>query len=378
MNADPRNPPPDMHALTDDLIDWYQRSKRTLPWRERPTPYRVMLSELMLQQTRVETVIPYFERFTARWPTLTAFASASEEEVVTEWSGLGYYSRARNLHRAARLAHRSGGLKPSLKALLALPGVGPYTAGAIASIAFDVRTPAIDGNVERVVSRLFGLTEDPKAKAGRTALRIHVETLLDALPPERHAGDFTQALMELGATVCAPRTPRCGVCPLTDECVAHRDDRVLELPRKKKKKPPVPISGVAGVLYDAGGVWMGRRPAGLLGGMWEPVGDLHDNPTPAAIEAIFADRAGIRARAEEFLGTIVHVFSHRKLTLHVYKMKMNGREGAPDGSYSEVRLVRSSEAIPLSTLTRKTLEFAKVHQVRLPLAAEAEPPGTRY
>jgi A/G-specific adenine glycosylase len=340
------------------LLDWYAEVARDLPWRRDPTPYQVLLSELMLQQTRVETVIPYFERFLARWPTLEALAAASEEEVLHAWAGLGYYSRARNLHRCAQAAAAAGGLPRDPDALRALPGIGPYTAGAVASIAFGVRAPLVDGNVERVLSRLYALAEDPKG-AGRAAIWARAGELQEALQGDDAPGALNQALMELGATICVPRNARCGRCPVSEGCLALAEGLVESLPTKGAKKAPREVVGVTGIVCGPKGFLLGRRPKGLLAGMWEPIGaelepadSLGDGVE--AIQAALRERAGVEVLSLAPLGAVVHVFTHRRLTLHVFDVEISGEPRAAS-FYEEVRWVGDPSSVPLSTLASKIL-----------------------
>jgi A/G-specific adenine glycosylase len=316
--------------LRERLVPWFRATARDLPWRRDPRPYPVLLSELMLQQTRVETVIPYFERFLARWPTVEALAAASDEEVLQAWAGLGYYRRARALLAAARAAVAAGGIPSHPDGLAALPGVGPYTAGAVASIAFGLPAPAVDGNVERVISRVDARDEDPRSRTGRAAIVDRVR----AIHAPGVASEVTQGLMELGATICTPRSPRCGACPWADACVGRATGIAAELPRLPPRKAPVDVRGVAGILVREGRVLVGRRPPGLLGGLWEPVGaELGaDEDAPSALGAAFARRAGLRVEVGPRLGQVVHVFTHRRLTLDVHAVAGAGEPGS-DGSY---------------------------------------------
>jgi len=222
-------------GLARPLLAWYDRARRDLPWRRAPSPYKTLVSEFMLQQTVVATVVPYFERFVARFPDAAALAAATEDEVTAAWSGLGYYARARNLHRAARaVVERHGGALPRTEAeLRELPGVGPYTAAAVASIAFGARTFALDGNGARVTARLWGVRDSIDRPATREALRARG---LGEVPAAR-AGDFNQAVMELGATICTPRAPRCDVCPLARRCRAHATGAAARLPVRTPKEP---------------------------------------------------------------------------------------------------------------------------------------------
>ncbi|PWV97302.1 A/G-specific DNA-adenine glycosylase [Paenibacillus cellulosilyticus] len=255
-----------------ELLGWYDVVKRKLPWRINRDPYRVWVSEIMLQQTRVDTVIPYYERFMQRFPTVQALAEAPEEDVLKHWEGLGYYSRARNLQAGAReVVERYRGIVPDDAASVAsLKGVGPYTAGAIMSIAFNRPEPAVDGNVMRVLSR-FWLLEDDIAKP---ATRVKIEKLARSIIPEGRAGDFNQALMELGALVCTPKSPGCLTCPVMEHCAGRLAGREAELPIKTKAKPPRPEWRL-GVVVEGSGEHAGRvlvrqRPdTGLLARMWE-------------------------------------------------------------------------------------------------------------
>jgi A/G-specific adenine glycosylase len=255
-----------------ELLDWYDANKRDLPWRRDRDPYRIWVSEVMLQQTRVDTVIPYYERFMQRFPTVRHLAEAPEEEVLKCWEGLGYYSRARNLQAGARqVVERHGGIIPDDKAAVSLlKGVGPYTAGAILSIAFNRTEPAVDGNVMRVLSRFF-LLEDDIAKPSS---RAKIERLAASIIPEGRAGDFNQAVMELGALVCTPKSPGCLLCPVLAQCAGRAAGRERELPVKSKAKPPRPETRLAALVEGrgerAGKVLVRRRPdSGLLARMWE-------------------------------------------------------------------------------------------------------------
>lgn len=262
-----------------ELLRWYDREKRDLPWRRSRDPYRIWVSEIMLQQTRVDTVIPYFERFMARFPTVSDLAAAPEADVLKAWEGLGYYSRARNLQAAARqvVELHGGEVPPDKEAVSALRGVGPYTAGAILSIAFDLPEPAVDGNVMRVLSRYYNLEDD----IAKPSVRVGMERLAASLIPEGQAASFNQALMELGALVCTPRSPGCLGCPVAERCAGRLAGRESELPVKSKAKPPKPVHRLAVLIentgYGSGGadadrrrVLVRQRPEeGLLARMWE-------------------------------------------------------------------------------------------------------------
>lgn len=250
------------------LFDWYQKSKRDLPWRRTRDPYKIWVSEIMLQQTTVETVIPYYQRFLKRFPTLKSLAQAPEEEVLKLWSGLGYYSRARNLHRAAKYVMKEfGGKVPSSpEELQTLPGVGRYTAGAIASIAFGRRVPVLDGNVIRVLSRLYALAMDPKSVEGRKIFWQKAQGVL----PSKNCGDFNQALMELGATLCTPENPLCPLCPVTAFCKAREKGDPEAYPHGKKKTVYEDRILTAAIVERDGKILLVKRPdKGLLKGFWE-------------------------------------------------------------------------------------------------------------
>lgn len=258
-----------LSEIVTPLVTWYHQYKRSLPWRDIPTPYRVWVSEIMLQQTRVDPAIPYFERFVSTLPDISALANADEETVLKLWEGLGYYSRVRNLQKAAKIVEREyGGSLPSDPALLLkLPGIGEYTAGAIASIAYQVPAPAVDGNVLRVISRLTADDSDIAEIATKRAMQ---EKLVAILPQDR-PGDFNQALMDLGATVCLPNgAPHCDRCPLASLCEAKKQGLTEVLPKKSKKQAPVAEEKTVFLLVCEGKIALQKRPeSGLLAGLWE-------------------------------------------------------------------------------------------------------------
>ncbi len=302
---------------TRRLLGWYDENRRRLPWRSESgtsDPYRVWLSEIMLQQTTVAAVAGYYEKFTARWPTVKALAAAPLDDVLAAWSGLGYYARARNLHRAAGIvANDMGGRFPrTVEELAKLPGVGAYTAGAIAAIAFGVRAAAMDANAERVIARLFAVTEPlPAAKAKLRSLCLK-------LVPEDRSGDFAQSLMDLGATVCTAARPACMVCPLTDDCAARKAGLAETLPVKAAKKPRPVRRAAAFVAVDGKGrVLLQRRPEkGLLGGMLEPPSGPWGEDFPSAAEA--KRQAPFPANWRKMPGLVRHTFTHFVLETEVY------------------------------------------------------------
>jgi A/G-specific adenine glycosylase len=307
------------------LLRWYDSAARTLPWRSPPgapefaDPYRVWLSEIMLQQTTVAVVIAYFNRFTKDYPTIADLAAAPLDDILTRWAGLGYYARARNLHACANaiMTDHGGQFPASETALLTLPGIGPYTAAAIASIAFDKRAVVVDGNVERVISRLFRVaTPLPQA---RPAIRVHA----DALTPTTRCGDFAQAMMDLGATICTPTSPRCHACPWADSCEAHSAKDAATYPRKIPKTPRPVRYGLAFWLEADGHVWLRRRaPKGLLGGMTE-VASSDWNGAYDFDVALAA--APVKAKWQKVSGRAVHIFTHFQLELDVVRATLPRR-----------------------------------------------------
>ena len=297
------------------LLDWYDRERRDLPWRmrrgRRVDPYKVWLSEIMLQQTTVKAVIPFYEKFLTRWPAVEALAAADLDDVLAAWAGLGYYSRARNLHKCAQaVVAEHGGRFPRTEAeLRALPGIGPYTAAAIAAIAFGEPATPVDGNVERVVSRLFAVRHPlPQAKR-------EIKRLAESLTPQRRAGDFAQAMMDLGATVCSPKRPSCLVCPLQQDCHAHALGIETQLPVKLDKAVrPVRFGTAFLALREDGHVLLRKRPeAGLLGGMLEiPSTDWGDDWL--AVDQALAAQP-VKADWWAVPGVVSHTFTHFRLEL---------------------------------------------------------------
>ena len=339
------------------LLAWYRRHARLLPWRVgpaerarglRPDPYRVWLSEIMLQQTTVKAVQPYFLRFVGRWPNLQALAAAPEPEVMAAWAGLGYYSRARNLIACARaVAVRSGGRFPDSAAELALlPGIGAYTSAAIAAIAFDERVAVVDGNVERVVSRLRAIDEPPPVT------KAAVRKALQLLVPPHRPGEFAEALMDLGATICTPKRPACTSCPWFDLCLARRQGRQMQLPIKAARRERPTRYGIAYVARRQDGAILLRRrpPKGLLGGMSEPPGSAWTTARPDAVEPPLA--ADWRAAATP----VAHGFTHFELRLSVLKAEVDADVPAPDGHWWAAAATLSGEALP--NVMKKAIEAA--------------------
>jgi A/G-specific adenine glycosylase len=301
------------------LLDWYEAERRDLPWRYGPRkvadPYRVWLSEIMLQQTTVKAVVPYFNKFVARWPTIRALAAAPLEEVLQQWAGLGYYSRARNLKACAEAIVRDwdGAFPKAETDLLKLPGIGPYTAAAISAIAFGEKATPVDGNVERVVSRLFAVKQPlPGAKP-------EIRRLAATLTPQRRAGDLAQAMMDLGAEICTPKKPSCLVCPVQQDCAASAHNLAELLPLRAPKSARPTRFGIAFLIQrEDGAVLLRQRPeAGLLGGMLEVPSTTWTEALPGKSEAMRS--APVKASWMPVTGTVVHVFTHFRLELSVYR-----------------------------------------------------------
>lgn len=294
--------------IVQPLLHWYGSHARILPWREEPTPYRVWISEIMLQQTRVEAVKPYFERFLAALPTVAALAGAEEQVLLKLWEGLGYYNRVRNLQKAAKVVvdGYGGELPASFEQLKSLPGIGDYTAGAVASIAFGIPVPAVDGNVLRVISRVRASYED----ITKQSVKLQIGELLQAVMPQDGAGEFNQSLMELGATVCLPNgSPKCMFCPLQDICEGHRQGITAEIPVKAPKKPRKKVKKTVLLLVCNQAAALSKRPeSGLLAGLWEfpnREGTLTKKQAVQTIEAW-----GIIPIKVEKLPAAKHIFTH--------------------------------------------------------------------
>jgi A/G-specific adenine glycosylase len=339
------------------LLAWYDRHRRVLPWRpprgERPDPYRVWLSEIMLQQTTVRAVAPYYARFLQRWGDVCALAAAPLNDVLKAWAGLGYYARARNLHACARaVVERHGGEFPENEAALrALPGIGDYTAAAIAAIAFDAPASPVDGNIERVVSRLFAVAESlPAAKP-------ELRRLARALTPQRRAGDFAQAMMDLGATICTPKNPACALCPWNDACVAFARGAAETFPRRMPKREGDLRRGAAFVARRADGYLLVRtRPAkGLLGGMTE-VPTTEWSVRFEDTQALDGAPSFASLVWRRLPGVVRHVFTHFPLELSVYYAELPAGASPPDGMRWIALAGIADEALP--SLMRKVVAHA--------------------
>jgi A/G-specific adenine glycosylase len=310
--------------LVSRLVLWARDNLRELPWRAEPRePYRTWVSEVMLQQTQAATVVPYFTRFVERFPDVHTLAAAPLDDVLKAWEGLGYYSRARNLHRAAQIiATEYGGQLPhTVGELVRLPGIGRYTAGAIASIAFDQHAPVLDGNVKRVLCRLFAIQDDPRTLATQKQLWRLAESLL----PKKRPGAFNEGLMELGATVCTPRAPDCKRCPLTRHCQAYAQGDPESLPVKAARKKLPHYDVTAAVIRKGGGLVpklliAQRPPDGMLGGLWEfPGGKCHAGETlEDCLRREIEEELGIKIKVGERIATIKHAYTHFRITLHAF------------------------------------------------------------
>ena len=329
------------------LLSWYRANRRSMPWRDHPDPYAVWVSEIMLQQTRIETVRNYFTRFMERFPTWRNLANAPLQDVLKMWEGLGYYSRARNLRRAAQSLRE---LPDSLEGWRELPGVGPYTAAAIASVCYGVRAPVVDGNVSRVMARLDCLPDDFSQIGNRNKLAERLQPWIDEADSP---GDFNQAMMELGETVCLPQTPLCEVCPLCAECKARKRKCQAEFPVRREKKK-IPLRQVLAFLAvnDKGECLFIRRPEeGLLGGLWE-LPNVPTNKKASRKEAAqrFEELTRTQPIAIRYAGAVTHVFTHFRQRLYIYRVTLPER-------IPEIRngIFAIPSTLPLTTATHKAL-----------------------
>jgi A/G-specific adenine glycosylase len=364
--------PADQSALSAGLLRWFAKAQRPYPWRTHRTPYRVWICEIMAQQTRLDTVAGYFERFVGRFPDVATLAAATEDEVLSYWSGLGYYSRARNLHAAAKVVvEQWGGVLPETVAGLAsLPGIGPYTAGAIASIGFDAPEPAVDGNVFRVLTRVLDCDDPVDHAATRTALTDVARALVQGLTGDAKPSDFNQALMELGATVCTPPplAPACLVCPLAPVCRARVTGRVEQLPVRAKKPAPKAQPLVTLAVRDATGALLltRRLQIGTFKGLWVP-------PTGPTLEAVTEGlgQAGVVLShvADEPSSSFTHVLTHRHYTVSVYAAQA-ALHRDPDPTRARwVRTVDDLEGLGVPVFTQKALAAASFAELESPRAS---------
>ena len=356
-----------MKRLSSRLLSWYRDNKRTLPWRghAQRSAYAVWVSEIMLQQTRVETVIPYFEKWMRAFPTVRALAKASEHDVLNAWEGLGYYSRARNLHKAAKIVtdQYNGELPRDLEELRKLPGIGRYTLGAIASIAFGMDVSALDGNIKRVYARIFDVSEPVDSRAGEKILW----ELADENLPKGYAGDYNQALMDLGATICLPKNPRCLICPLMQMCQARENGTQDQRPVMKPKKEVPHYIHAAGVIVRRIGnppreqVLLAQRPSqGLLANMWEfPNGRVNGNPAAGLANALKtgyklrltrSETRGRSVRERDALGIVQHAYTHFSVTVHVFRCELLSM---PNRSNLKWVPLKALEEFPMGKIDRQ-------------------------
>lgn len=346
-----------MARLRKALLSWYSNKKRDLPWRRRTDAYGIWLSEIMLQQTRVATVIPYYERFLQRFPDVFALAEAPLDDVLSAWSGLGYYRRARMLHAGAKhVAEQLGGIFPgNVAGLLGIPGIGAYTSGAIASIAFGARAPLVDGNVERVLCRLVAQEIDPRKAVGKRALWNLAHALVDPQQP----GDFNQALMELGATVCTPKSPACADCPWNADCAARASGDPTGYPRLAARAEARAHRLLYLVLRRPDGqVFLLKRPSeGRFAGMWEPpmVEEFAGSPATAAKRLALA----LGAKRPQNAGGFEHVLSHLRMDVSVYSASIaDGHEPPVPASHVDGKWTTLGAERGESRLARRALELA--------------------
>jgi A/G-specific adenine glycosylase len=365
------------------LLGWYRRGHRDLPWRQLRDPYAIWISEIMLQQTRVQTVKEYFRRFMARFPTIAALAAAPSDQVLELWSGLGYYARARNMHAAAaEIVARYGGEFPREPAAVrSLPGIGPYTAGAILSIAFGQRAALLDGNVIRVLARLRALTESPESAAGKRLYWSLCEALVPAPAADSEAndpGDFNQALMELGATVCTPQRPTCLVCPLAAECLAYKRAEVESFPPRKAARVVPVVRALTLVLRRGRAVLLVKRPAaGLWGGLWEPptitLGD--DEAVETGLARLYRERLGWSPGPlpTQPLQPFVHVLTHREMRFAPLLCDLPPRSPLPRlrlSGYDEARFFDLGQPLALGVSAWVTTLLRRIAAVA-PMATAA-------
>lgn len=327
----------------ESLCDWFSKNKRDLPWRNARNPYHIWISEVMLQQTQVATVIPYYQRFLEKFPTIDALANADADDLMKCWEGLGYYARARNLQQAAQtvLREHNGALPRTRQALQTLKGFGAYTSASVASLAFGEDCAAIDGNVLRVFARLYAIGEDIR----QSSTKSQIADLAAMNLPKGRAGEFNEALMELGATVCTPKKPQCSACPLNQDCVAFQQNAVASYPFKSPK-PKLPHKDIAiGIVQREGKVLIALRPPdGLLGNLWEfPGGKCEPNESLAeCCKREVEEETGLKVAVGERIAVVKHAYTHFKITLHAFLCAYQGGEAKPKSS-QEIRWVEFSE-----------------------------------
>ena len=344
-----------LSPFSKKLLDWYQKNARKLPWRDHPDPYAVWVSEVMLQQTRVETVIPYYLSWMIAFPTISDLASAPQQDVLNIWEGLGYYSRARNIHQAAKILinEQNGKLPTDINELQRLPGIGRYTAAAIASLAFGQDEPVLDGNVRRVLSRVFNITEPLGSNNGEKILwNLAGEHL-----PSGQASIYNQAIMDVGSTICLPKSPLCGECPLKDVCQAKRLGLQSDLPVVKPRKVIPHYTVTAAVLERDNEVLIAQRPQNsLLGGMWEFPGGKKESgeDLKTCLQREIKEELGITIQVGDLLGTYKHAYTHFRITLHAFRCRLNGFR--PESiEHTEIRwvAVKNLSEFPMGKVDRQ-------------------------
>ena len=358
-----RPDPAPSKASLRGLAPWYRSHRRDLPWRRPTDPYPVWVAEAMLQQTTVKAVLPYFQAFLGRFPTVSALAAAAEEDVLAVWSGLGYYHRARNLHRGAReiVARHDGRFPRALPQALALPGVGLYTASAVLSIAFGLPLAVVDGNVRRVLARVFALAGTRWRK--EAALYNLATELLDREAP----GDWNQALMELGATVCMPRRPRCPLCPLRARCEAHARGLEERFPESRSRRAPVAVTVAVALIEDDGRILLVRRPAQrVMAGLWELPQTSLESEGLSALASELEERHSLRVAPGPLIATIRHTITFRRIRVEVYATRLRGRGQRKSDQLAWVQ-PGEIRALPVSSLTHKILRAVRDGQYPLPL-----------
>ncbi|HET8865849.1 MAG TPA: A/G-specific adenine glycosylase [Gracilimonas sp.] len=326
------------------LLSWYQHHKRQMPWRNEPDPYKIWVSEIMLQQTRVDQATPYFRNFISLFPTVYDLAKAEQQEVLKAWEGLGYYSRARNLHNAAKdvVKNYDGKLPKNYDEIIKLKGIGPYTAAAVTSIAFNKPNAVVDGNVIRVLTRYFGIEEDTRSSKTRNKIQNFANELIDRDQP----GDFNQALMELGSEVCTPSNPDCGNCPVQAGCIAAKMAKTDSIPYKSPaKKKPHHVIGVGIIEGEDGKLLIALRPEdAMLGGLWEfPGGKKKDDEAiQQTVERELNEELGVEVKAYKELMNLKHTYSHFSITLHAWFCKLISGEPKPRSS-QEIRWIERKD-----------------------------------
>ncbi|MGD9028916.1 MAG: A/G-specific adenine glycosylase [Anaerolineae bacterium] len=356
--------------LAGRLLAWFAANARDLPWRHGRTPYRIWVSEVMLQQTQVNTVMPYYRRFMDRFPTIEALSAASLEHVLKVWEGMGYYARARHLHQAARhlVSSKEGRLPQSFDELRELPGVGAYTAGAIASLAFGQRVAAVDGNAQRVLCRVFAIRED----VTRSATKHRLERVATALLPIEEPGDFNEALIELGATVCTPREPSCDCCPLSSLCQAYAqgEQELLPVRRPRRQVPHYDVTAAVTVCDDGAVLVAQRNADDMLGGLWEfPGGKCEEGEAlRACLTREMREELGVEVEVGDQLIVVEHAYTHFRITLHAFQCRL--RRGQPrciDCAAFRWVLPGDLDHLPMSVVDRR------IAQILIDVSEETNP-----